>query len=73
MPDTFSSDYASSNSTSPEVSPIALRSPGQGPVKLPGINEDAIEVDIRTFGFEPERYGLGKPKRIVIRGKISSE
>lgn len=73
MQDPFSSEYASTVITATSVTtalPLgqvhkAKGSSATGPA--------AGDLDSRAFGFEPERYGLGKPRRIVIRGKIASD
>lgn len=71
MPDPFSSEYLSSNVTgtsSVTMSPVTT--PPQESVAIFPATSDA---ESRAFGLEPERYGLGKPKRVLIRGKIASE
>jgi len=72
MPDLFSnSDYVSSSGTT--------ATPAQPPVKSLSaqravVGESSIVVtEPQSFGLEPTRYGLGKPKRIVIKGKIARD
>ena len=71
MSDPFRSNYISGVVTGKSVTET---------VQLAGVPENLkinstsiVGAESRTFGFEPEKYGLGKPKRIVIRGKISHE
>jgi hypothetical protein len=28
-------------------------------------------ISSEQYGFQPEQYGLGKPRRIIIRGKVA--
>lgn len=69
------SDYSTESTTTSskgefgEVLPLAQRSTDSSQTTssemdfLPPINQL----------IEPERYGIGKPRRVVIRGKISRE
>lgn len=73
MKNPFSSDYVPSQATQ-AVPAAALAqkvavtaATGQGPP------QPAEGADPKAYGFEPQRYGLGKPRRVVIRGKIAVE
>lgn len=72
-PDPFTSNYVSSGAT--ETIPAGTTQKGKtGIVQTGGVIEPSVkEPGAKTYGFEPERYGLGKPRRIVIRGKIAIE
>lgn len=68
MPNPFSSEYAPDTGTGAAIAPTPQtnRAPETPPITS---SEDLS----RELGFEPERYGLGKPTRITIRGKITRE
>lgn len=71
MPNPFSSDYISATVTrtvTVPASPAPKIGAAQTPITLFGEGTKA-----KIYGFEPERYGLGKPRRIVVRGKIARE
>lgn len=72
-PDPFTSDYVSSGVT--ETAPTGTTPKVKtGIVQTGGAIEPPVkEPEVKTYGFEPKRYGLGKPRRIVIRGKIAIE
>jgi hypothetical protein len=73
MRDPFSSDYLSANVTdTATTTAISAATPVTKKVSS-AITPSSVNADLREFGFEPERYGLGKPRRIVIRGKIARE
>lgn len=71
MPDPFKSEYVSSTHTNgnEKDNPISI--------KIKEVNQIAVTATVPgtsefpKFGFEPQRYGLGKPKRVIIRGKIT--
>lgn len=73
MKDPFSSDYVPSQATQggPATAPARkaaiTAATGHAPPEL------AEGTDLKAYGFEPQRYGLGKPRRVVIRGKIAIE
>jgi hypothetical protein len=73
MSDPFSSDYVPSQAT--QAVPVAARA--QKPAVTAATGErplgSAEGADPKAYGFEPQRYGLGKPRRVVIRGKIAIE
>lgn len=71
MSDPFRSNYVSGVVTSKSVPEVFQSVGASETLKLNSTS--IIGSEPRTFGFEPEKYGLGKPKRIVIRGKISHE
>jgi len=73
MSDPFSSEYASGNLTSTSVAATKFTGTKRDISGAATIDSSAGDAESSTFGFEPERYGLGKPKRIVIRGKITRE
>ena len=73
MPDPFKSDYSGS-----PLTPQANKN------QTPSLNSDSTKSTVGTtasatdfnhqpanFGFKPEFYGTGKPRRIIVRGKIS--
>lgn len=73
MPNPFSSDYVPSQAT--QAVPAAAPAPKAAvtaatAARPPSPTEGA---DPKAYGFEPQRYGLGKPRRVVIRGKIAIE
>ena len=73
MPNPFSSDYVSTSVT--EIAP-ASPAPGVKAATAPtggAVPHSAEGAEPKAYGFEPQRYGLGKPRRIVIRGKIAIE
>lgn len=73
MRDPFSSDYVSANTTDNATTAAISAETGDN-AKIPEtIIPSASIAGAREYGFEPERYGLGKPKRIVIRGKVARE
>ncbi len=73
MQNPFSSDYVESQATQavPAAAPAqkvaVTAATGQAPP------EPVEGADPKTYGFEPQRYGLGKPRRVVVRGKIAIE
>jgi hypothetical protein len=71
MPDPFKSDYISSSVTG--TSPTDVTTVAKPPQESAAVFPVTSDLGARAFGFEPERYGLGKPKRVLIRGKIASE
>lgn len=72
-PDPFTSNYVSSEAT--ETVPAGTTPKVKTDIMQTGgaIEASVKEPEAKTYGFEPERYGLGKPRRIVIRGKIAIE
>lgn len=70
----FSSDYAEGSRTEPTSEP-------SGPVvdvsipSVPAQTRTAVTGAVPTVDqlIEVRRYGLGKPRRIVVRGKISRD
>jgi hypothetical protein len=71
MQNPFSSDYVSATVTGPSpVETVAKEVTSCTSVAVPPPINEAV---VTAYGFEPERYGLGKPRRIVIRGKIAIE
>ncbi len=68
MPDPFSSEYARTPQTRASIvtEPARTQTP-----ELPTAQQ--VSIDPNSFGFEPELYGLGKPRRVILRGKISSD
>lgn len=73
MPNPFSSEYASSSLTDTSVAATKFPDTKRDIPQAATIDPLDDVTGSSTFGFEPERYGLGKPKRIVIRGKITRE
>jgi hypothetical protein len=72
MSDPFKSDYAAPAGTVP--APSVPPRPADMVQMVP--SRPTLKVNPagqQDFGFEPQRYGLGKPRRIVIRGKIARE
>ena len=37
------------------------------------LQSSAEKLGQATYGFDPHKYVIGKPKRVIIRGKIASE
>lgn len=70
MPNPFSSDYVSSQATQaiPALAPAQISATAVAGERPPESTEGA---DPQAYGFQPQRYGLGKPRRVVIRGKIA--
>lgn len=70
MPNPFNSDYVSIQATQavPAAAP-AQQAVTMATGKTPSESIDGIAPT--ASGFEPERYGLGKPRRVVTRGKIA--
>ena len=73
MQSPFNSDYVRSQATQAVPAAAAAQrmavtaATGQPP-------EESIEgAEPKAYGFEPQRYGLGKPRRVVVRGKIAIE
>lgn len=73
MPNPFSSDYVFTAATetvpagtAPKVKAATVLTSGAVPTPVE-------EPEAKAYGFEPQRYGLGKPRRVVIRGKIAIE
>ena len=73
MSDAFSSEYVSSSLTSTVVAVTKPTDTKSNISEAATISPSAGDAESSAFGFEPDRYGLGKPKRIVIRGKITRE
>ena len=75
MPNPFSSDYVPSSAPTTQAVPAAA--PTQEAAVTAATAERTPErpqgADPKDYGFEPQRYGLGKPRRVVIRGKIAIE
>ena len=71
MRNPFSSDYVSANRTDNATTAAISSEAGDNAKKPRIIIPSASIAEAREYGFEPERYGLGKPKRIVTRGKIA--
>lgn len=73
MPNPFSSDYVPSKATQ-AVPTAATAQTAVATVATGERPQEPVEVaDSKDYGFEPQRYGLGKPRRVVIRGKIAVE
>jgi hypothetical protein len=73
MPSRFISDYISSGITE-TVPSGATQRVKTGIVPTGGAIEQSVkQPESKTYGFDAQRYGLGKPRRIVIRGKIAVE
>lgn len=74
MPDPFNSDYVSAGATGTTApipaAPVAHAATAQ---TAAAVSMPAAATESKAYGFEPERYGLGKPRRIVVRGNIAIE
>ena len=73
MQNQFNSEYISNEITG--IAPATVTGPGvkATTTQIAEATSQALgETELKTYGFEP-RYGLGKPRRIVIRGKIAIE
>lgn len=70
MSDPFNSEYVTTIVTNSKTNVEALK-----PLTTQILQQKSNESmpDAISFGFEASRYGLGKPKRIVIKGKITRE
>lgn len=71
MSDPFNSEYVSATVTGKSAPATAGVSASQVAAAQTATAVSAAEP--KAYGFEPERYGLGKPRRIVVRGKIAIE
>ena len=69
MQDPFNSEYVSSVVTG--TSSIEATKPLTNNLDMKSNKTIAASPEPVEFGFEPARYGLGKPKRVIIRGKIT--
>jgi len=71
MPNPFSPDYVTATLTAGTAAAAGLLVPhAQETGVLPAAGSEA---NTQKFDFQPGQYGLGKPKRVVIRGKIARE
>jgi hypothetical protein len=71
MPSPFNSSYVNTSVTAATPMEVAAqkevpRTSGTAPVP-------EVKAGQAGYGFDPTRYGLGKPRRIIIRGKIAIE
>lgn len=68
MSDLFKSDYVTSSGTSaqPPAPPATSSVP-------PSTASQKVMLDPAALGVEATRYGLGKPARVVIKGKITRD
>lgn len=68
----FNIEYASDVITSADA---VTKSHAPTLLTAEGVNATTANnvIEKNSYGFEPERYGLGKPKRIVTKGKIVRE
>jgi hypothetical protein len=73
MPNPFSSDYVLTQATqaTPATAPAANTAVTAATGEAPPESSEGAAA--KAYGFEPQRYGLGKPRRVVIRGKIAIE
>lgn len=70
MPNPFNSDYVLGQPTQAvSDAPPAQQTVTAAPRAVTAESPDG--ADLKAYGFEPQRYGLGKPRRVVIRGKIT--
>jgi len=70
MQNPFSSEYVSPHDIrTTTTSANTIGETGMAATNIPVGSEAAS----RSYGFEPERYGSGKPRRVVIRGAITRE
>ncbi len=73
MPDPFSTEYAPPAPTATAKEVVASKSVAQ---PLPAEAAPLVPVTkagATPFGFNPTVYGTGKPRRVVIRGKIARD
>lgn len=70
MSDPFNSVYVTTTVTNSKANIEAST-----PLTIQKIQQKSKESlpNVNSFGFEASRYGLGKPIRIVIKGKITRE
>jgi hypothetical protein len=59
--------YLQGSSSTPVSTPVVG---DKDPAKL---QPEAVETSNESFVIEQSRYGSGKPRRIIVRGKISSD
>lgn len=73
MQNPFSTDYDKSQVTQavPAAAPAQKVTVTVATGQVP--SESVEGADPKAYGFEPQRYGLGKPRRLVVRGKIAIE
>lgn len=70
MPSPFSSEYVTSVTTEVPKAVDAEDAAGIGAHETTTA-EGSGEGASGRFEYQPERYGLGKPRRVVIRGNIA--
>lgn len=70
MSDLFKSDYVTAVGTTQLARPAAAPASADLVAKE---DSTVTALDPRSLGIEPARYGLGKPVRVVIRGKITRD
>lgn len=73
MSDPFSSEYVSSSLTGTNMAVTKATNTKRNISGASTNSPSDADAESGAFEFEPDRYGLGKPKRIVIRGKITRE
>ena len=72
MSDPFKTDYAGEPTTAAQVGKAAAEPQVDPALPLAGSTEPLRSTNQPPdFGFQPSIYGTGKPRRIIIRGKIS--
>lgn len=71
----FKSDYSAESNTTLSHGDIGNMLPPVQRTTVPSqtISSETPIIPPTNQLIEPERYGIGKPRRIVIRGKISRE
>ena len=73
----FESDYTEGSQTTPPETAAAPDAPTRVP--FTGIAAQTVPVQTTHLPpmdqllIEPARYGIGKPRRVTIRGKITRE
>jgi len=73
MSDPFKSDYVVSTQPITTSQTVTTTPQLEAPAVAKSLSTSvtALTGGAQVFGFEPRLYGTGKPRRIVIRGKIA--
>jgi len=70
MPNPFSSDYVPNPATQVAEPQLAKKAAVTEAAPAPPVVATTVP-ETNAYGFEPRRYGLGKPRRVVVRGKVA--
>ena len=72
MSDPFNSEYVSSSHTGGNKKDTPISNKIKEISQVDATATTTATLESPKFGFEPQRYGLGKPKRVIIRCKITN-